>query len=264
MSGLLEPGDPSPILEFPGEPSSPFLIVVDHASSRIPKRLGSLGLPTSELERHIACDIGALAVARMTAEELGATLIAQCYSRLVIDCNRDPNHAASIPTVSEATPIPGNVHISTAEIDARRTEIFEPYQNRIGAILQARRTRGRRTILVTQHSMTPVYLGSRRSMHAAVLYIRDRSFAGLVLAGLREDPDLLVAENQPYAGSDEIDYTIPRHAESRGLPYVELEIRQDLVAEEIGQRAWSRRVCAALRYAEHRHFTEALSDSVHR
>ncbi len=36
---------------------------------------------------------------------------------------------------------------------------------------------------------------------------------------------------------DGIDYTIPRHAKARGLDYLELEVRQDLIAHEAGQGA---------------------------
>jgi predicted N-formylglutamate amidohydrolase len=87
-------------------------------------------------------------------------------------------------------------------------------------------------------------------MHAAVLYNRDRRFAGLVLDELRGEPGLVVGDNQPYFVSDETDYTIPRHGEARGLPHVEIEIRQDLIAEEAGQNEWAQRICRALRAAE--------------
>jgi predicted N-formylglutamate amidohydrolase len=90
-------------------------------------------------------------------------------------------------------------------------------------------------------------------MHAAVLYNRDRRFAGLVLDALRAGGDLHVADNEPYFVSDETDYTIPRHGEARGLPHVEIELRQDLVGDAAGQAAWARRLTAALQEAE-RHF----------
>ena len=83
-------------------------------------------------------------------------------------------------------------------------------------------------------------------MHGAVLYNRDRRFAGLVLEMLRREPGLIIADNEPYFVSDETDYTIPTHGEARGLPHVEIEIRQDLVRAESGQREWARRVAAAL------------------
>jgi predicted N-formylglutamate amidohydrolase len=168
---------------------------------------------------------------------------------LVIDCNRDPKVATSIPSISELREIPGNLALSSAGIAARRTEIFDPYHRGIRAAIDARIAAGRRTILVAQHTMTDVYRGVRRDMHAAVLYNRDRRFAGLVLEELRRDRSLIVADNQPYFVSDETDYTIPHHAEARSLPHVEIEVRQDLVGGELGQAAWAARIAHALEAA---------------
>jgi predicted N-formylglutamate amidohydrolase len=140
--------------------------------------------------------------------------------------------------------------LSEAEIAARRAEIFDPYHERLRALLDERQAAGRATILVAQHTMTDVFKGTRREMHAAVLYNRDRRFAGLVLDSLRRESALLIADNEPYFVSDETDYTIPRHGEARGLPHVEIEIRQDLVSDEAGQAAWAKRIAGALQNAE--------------
>jgi predicted N-formylglutamate amidohydrolase len=237
---LLGADEAPPFVEIGLQGRSNFVIVVDHAGRRIPRRLNDLGLPAFELQRHIAWDIGALGVARQVAAALDAPLVAQNYSRLVIDCNRDPKVPTSIPRLSES-----------ADIAVRRAEIFDPYHDRIRALLDERAAAGRPTILVAQHSMTAIYHGVRREMHAAVLYNRDRRFAGLVLDGLRREAGLTIADNQPYFVSDETDYTIPRHGEARGLPHVEIEIRQDLVGDDAGQAEWARRITRALQEAEH-------------
>ena len=247
---LLAPDEPPPFIEVGRQGRSNFVIVVDHASPRIPRRLNDLGLPASELRRHIAWDIGALGVARQVAAALDAPLVAQNYSRLVIDCNRDPTVATSIPRLSESTEIPGNIDLSDAEITARRTEIFDPYHDHLRALLDERKAAGQPTILVAQHSMTDIYKGARRDMHAAVLYNRDRRFAGMVLDRLRREAGLTIGDNEPYFVSDDTDYTIPRHGEARALPHVEIEIRQDLVSDEAGQAAWAGRITRALRDAE--------------
>lgn len=246
---LLAPDEPPPFAEVRPHGTSNIVIVVDHASARIPRRLKDLGVPPAELQRHIAWDIGALAVALQVSEALDAPLIAQSYSRLVIDCNRDPNSATSIPTISEHTEIPGNFGLTTAQKAARRAEIFDPYHDRIRVLLDARAAAGRPTILVAQHSMTHLFKGSRREMHAAVLYNRDRRFAGRVLDGLSREAGLVVAENQPYFLSDATDYSIPEHGEKRGLPHVEIEIRQDLLLREQGQQEWGERLTRILRDA---------------
>ena len=252
MSGfqLLEPDEPPSFIEFGRYGRSNFVILVDHAGRRIPRRLQDLGLDAAELQRHIAWDIGAMSVARQVAAALDATLVAQNYSRLVIDCNRHPEVATSIPRKSETVEIPGNIDLSDVEIAARRSEVFEPYHNRISELLDERLAAKRPTILVAQHTMTDVYHGARRGMHAAVLYNRDRRFAGFVLDALRRGGDLVVADNEPYFVSDETDYSIPHHGEARGLPHVELEIRQDLVSDEAGQTQWAGRITRALLEAE--------------
>jgi predicted N-formylglutamate amidohydrolase len=247
---LLALDEPPPFFESGIGGRSNFVIVVDHASHRIPRRLGTLGLPEGELLRHIGWDIGALAVAMQVAAALDAPLVAQNYSRLVIDCNRDPSVTSSIPAVGEALAIPGNIDLSAAAIAARRAEIFEPYHARIRALLDERKAAGRTTILVAQHSMTNVFKGVHRPMHAAILYNRDRRFAGLMLDRLRREPDLMVGDNEPYFVSDETDFTVPRHAEARGLPHVEIEIRQDLIGDQAGQTEWAQRLISALQAAE--------------
>ena len=255
---VLAADEPPAFLEIQAQGSSNFVIVVDHAGSRIPRALADLGLPPKELQRHIAWDIGALEVARGAAQALGAPLVAQNYSRLVIDCNRDPSVPSSIPLISESSDIPGNRNLEPSEIAARRVEIFEPYHSRIAELLDDRRAAGRPTILVAQHTMTDVYHGVRRAMHAAVLYNRDRRFAGLMLDQLRRDPCLVIADNEPYFVSDETDYTVPRHAEARSLPYVEIEIRQDLVTDAAGQAQWATRIAQALKEAEREFYGAAL------
>src|SRR5580700_5596937 len=167
---LLGTDEPAAFEEFNRHGRSRFVFAVDHASARVPARLADLGLPSHELQRHIAWDIGALAVAKRAAAMLDAPLIAQNYSRLVIDCNRDPGVATSIPVIAEFTPTPGNTDLAPAELAARRGEIFEPYHRQIRAVLDERLAAGRETILVAQHSMTNIFKGVTREMHAAVLY----------------------------------------------------------------------------------------------
>jgi predicted N-formylglutamate amidohydrolase len=247
---LLAPDEPSPVLASRREGRSAFVIAVDHASQRIPRCLATLGLDPADLERHIAWDIGALAVAQSVSAALDAPLVAQNYSRLVIDCNRRFGDATSIPTVSEATVIPGNRALTEEEISARQREIFEPYHRHLAGLLEERAAAGRRTILIVQHSMTNVFLGVRRKMHAAVLYNQDRRFAGCLLEALRSEASLIVGDNEPYSGKEQVGFTLPHHGENRGLPHVEVEIRQDLVQLPSGQAEWSHRMASALLAAE--------------
>lgn len=250
---LLSADEPPAVAETRRDGRSDFVILVDHASRRIPRSLKALGLPDSELIRHIAWDIGALGVAERVSEALDATLLAQNYSRLVIDCNRPSSAPTAIPPISEITVIPGNAALSEADREARRLAVHAPYHDHIAALLDERARQGRKTILIAQHTMTPIFKGSRRDMQAAVLYNRDGRFAVALRGALSDRAGSPVADNEPYAMTDDSDFTLPVHGERRGLPHVGIEIRQDLVETEAGQLLWADRVATALEIAR-RHF----------
>ncbi|MGL3106704.1 N-formylglutamate amidohydrolase [Bradyrhizobium sp. BR 1432] len=239
---LLGEGDIAPVHEVNTGGQSPFLLTADHYGRVLPGALGDLGIAESDLVRHIAWDIGIAGVAERLAKMLDAHLIAQRYSRLVIDCNRPPAVASSIPVISEATAIPRNEGISEWEREARRREIFVPYHHRIDAAI-ARRLHGKQpTVLVSLHSFTPVYAGVARPWHIGALYNRDTVLPQLLLKHLRAESDLVVGDNEPYAVSDHTDYTIPVHGEARGLVNTGIEIRQDLIADQSGQQQWAERL----------------------
>ena len=148
--------------------------------------------------------------------------------------------------ISEFTEIPGNRNLSRADRAARVAAIFTPYQNRITALLDARQAAGRRTVLVAMHSFTPNFKGERRDMQVGVLYNKDATLARIMLDLLRAEGDLIVGDNAPYAITGDSDYGIPVHGEQRGLPHVEIEIRQDLIADDIGQSEWAARFARLL------------------
>lgn len=243
---LLGAYESEPVTVYNADGTAPFLLVADHAGNVIPRALGRLGLDEAELARHIAWDIGIADVGRLSADALDATLILQNYSRLVIDCNRPLDVASSIPEISESTAIPGNVGLDQASRSARANEIFRPYHDRIEAELERRRQAGRTTALISLHSFTPVFKGEARPWHAAVLYNRDPRFARRLKALLNAEKEFTVGDNAPYTVSDATDYTIPVHAERRGLHHVLIEIRQDLIANQSGQREWAERLARLL------------------
>ncbi len=243
---LLTADDIPPVTVINPEGRSAFLIVSDHAGNRLPRSVGTLGLPAVDRERHIAWDIGIAGVCHALSELLDATLIQQNYSRLLIDCNRPLGAAQSIPAESDASPVPGNQGIGAAERRAREAGIFLPYHARIAAELDRRQAAGAPAILIAMHSFTPVFAGFVRPWHAGLLYHRDSPFARALLPLLRADAALTVGDNEPYAVSEATDWTIPEHGERRGIPHVGIEIRQDLVAESDGQRQWAERLAPLL------------------
>ncbi len=230
----LAPTDPDPVIAYDRGSSSPFVLVCDHAGRRTPAELGDLGLPPDAWERHIAWDIGAFGLAQALARRLGgACLIAQAYSRLVIDCNRHPDRADAIVAVADGTAAPGNRDLTPQARRARVEAIHTPYHLAISAELDARAARGLSTALILLHSFTPVMAGRVRPWEVGVLHGGNRlSLAALDWLGRRAE--LTVGDNEPYA-MDEVDYTAPTHAGPRGLEYLELETRQDLIADPAGQ-----------------------------
>lgn len=241
---LLAADEADPVSVLNPQGGSRFLLTADHAGRAIPRALAGLGVAAADMERHIAWDIGIAGVTRLLAEALDATAVMQRYSRLVIDCNRQPAVPSAFPEISEATVIPGNQCLDQAAKLARREAIFDPYHREIDRVLKSRA--GRAVHYIAMHSFTPVYHGVARPMHVAVLYNR-RPALSMALAGLlRAEPGLVVAENDPYRVSDATDYGVPVHAEAGGIDYIEIEIRQDLISAQAGQMEWAARLARLL------------------
>ena len=240
---LLANEDP-PVIEINPRGSSPFVIVCEHAGRRIPERLGTLGLPESELTRHIAWDIGAEPVSRMLAEALDAPLVLQRYSRLVYDCNRPPENPGAMPVVSETTRIPGNAGLTATEMMERIDAIYRPFHAALSHLLDQRAARGQATQLITMHSYTPVFKGERRAVEFGLLHHHDDRLCRRLLP-LFADFDARL--NEPYAPRHGVCHTTDLHAEARGIPYAMVEIRHDLIAATEGQSAWANRLAVALK-----------------
>ncbi len=239
---ILGGDDPPAVVVARPEGTSPIFLTCGHAGKRIPRSLDSLQLDEPDLSRHIAWDIGAADMAGALSERFDATLVSQTYSRLVIDCNRPTEVPGSIPEVSDGTPIPGNIGIDPRQAEARIAEIFRPYHERIAALLDARRDAGRPTLLVAVHSFTPVFGGIERPWHIGLAYNRDRRLAAILIELLALEPGLCVGDNEPYSTSDTTDYTLPVHGEQRGIPHVQIEVRQDLVGDAAGRARWIGRI----------------------
>lgn len=243
---LLGTDDPAPFTVHRAHGDSPFVLIADHAGQRIPARLGDLGLAQAELDRHIGWDIGIAGLAERLSERLDAFAILQTYSRLVIDCNRPLEAPGSIVAVSDGTAVPGNEGLDDDAKTARALEIFAPYHARITQELDRRSEQSPAPVLISLHSFTPVFAGFVRPWHTGVLYHRDARLAHALRDALRAEAGLVVGDNQPYAVSDTSDFAVPVHGEQRGLLHVELEIRQDLIADTAGQEEWAERLARIL------------------
>ncbi len=217
---------------------SPFLLICDHASNRVPAELEDLGLLPEQLELHIAYDIGAATMTRELARLLQAPALLSCTSRLVIDANRVTDHPTSIAEVSDGVTVPGNLHLDQAERRRRIARYFEPYHRAITAELESALAAGRRPILVSLHSFTAVMEGYQRPWEVGVLWDEDDRMAAPLIAALTAR-GLTVGDNQPYSGGTDFAFTMRHHALPLDLPQVLLEVRQDLIAEERQARGWA-------------------------
>jgi predicted N-formylglutamate amidohydrolase len=231
---LLSPDDPSPFVVTNPGGSSPLLLIGDHAGRAIPAKLGDLGLPPGELSRHIAWDIGVAGLGARLAERLDACFIRQTYSRLVFDCNRRFEDPSAIAEVSDRTPIPANQGLSLAEKQVRLHEIYRPYEAAIAQALDLRAKSGCKSLVFSLHSFTPVYQGFVRPWRYGVIHRDDSPLSSAVLSLLQRQFGEAAGDNLPYA-MDGTDNTVDVHALPRGLDYLELEVRQDLIADEAGQ-----------------------------
>jgi predicted N-formylglutamate amidohydrolase len=216
--------------------TAPLLIIVDHASNHVPPGV-DLAIDPGLLDNHIAIDIGSAELAEGLAAELGATAILATVSRLVIDMNRDPCCQGLVPTTSDGHVIPGNLALSATDRDLRVRAIHAPYHESVAAEIAARRP----ALLISLHSFTPklaVATQAVRPWPVGILYNTDARAAQLALAMLAAR-GLHVGDNQPYSGRD-LNYTMNRHAEATGIPYLGFEIRNDLLRDTAGIRQWTR------------------------
>ncbi|MDX3901782.1 MAG: N-formylglutamate amidohydrolase [Sphingobium sp.] len=239
IGDILGPDDPLPVRVFNAQGASPFLLLGDHAGSVIPAALRDLGLSAADRARHIALDIGVRGMGEALASQLDACFLHQTYSRLVVDCNRDPAGVEAMPDLADGMRVPGNIGLTDSERAARIAAIHAPYHDAIAATLDTRQARGQETILLSLHSFTPSMGGESRPWHAGVLYWRgDTGFALRLLRALEQREDMVIGDNAPYR-MDATDYTVPLHAFPRGCAYAEIEVRQDLIADPAGQMRWA-------------------------
>lgn len=240
----------APVRTVNADGKGPFVIVVDHASNRIPPRWGDLGLPPADRIRHIAWDPGALAVSLRLSELLDAPVVHSTVSRLVIDCNRDLDAVDLVPTTSEHTQIPGNAAVTADDRQWRIGAAHVPFHDAIDRLLAAREAAGLATILVCMHSFTPTYKGKVRPWPIGLIHARDQRYTAALRDALAtEAPDLNIGWNEPYSALNGVTYTLEHHGDGRGLDATMIEIRHDEILEPGGVALWAARLARCLEAA---------------
>jgi predicted N-formylglutamate amidohydrolase len=218
--------------------AGPFLLVCDHASNHMPAEFGGLGLGAADLVRHIAWDPGALGVSRRMSANLDAPLVRSNASRLLIDCNRPLDAPDLITPMSESTIIPGNIGLSPARRQERIERFYNPFHSVVDAILSARLDKCLSPGVIAVHSFNPVYLGIARPWQVGIIHDEDSAWALCLVDHLRARTNFTVGINEPYSPSDRVYHTLERHARSRSLPAVMIEVRNDEIASEKQQAYW--------------------------
>ncbi len=212
---------------------TPVLLLCDHASNHVPNDI-DLGIAPDLLDRHIGVDIGAGPLTRALAAELSASAVLGTVSRLVIDLHREPDHPGLIPVESDGHTIPGNVGTDRG---ARIARFYAPYHRAIRNVV----ARLRPQLIVAIHSFTPRLEagdGIDRPWHVGILSNRDRRAADVALASLSARTSLTTGDNAPYSGR-ELNLTLNRHAEARGIPSFSVEVRNDLIRDDAGVSDWT-------------------------
>lgn len=204
------------------------LTIVDHASNHVPYGI-DLGIDPALLESHIAWDIGAAEL----AEALGYPAFLATVSRLVIDMNREDYAPGVVPMHSDGIQIPGNCGDTTARV----SDYWHPYHDALERKIKEMKPR----LLVSLHSFTP-QLSSRptevRPWEMGVLYNNDDRAARTAIP-LLNAAGVIVGDQLPYSGKA-LNATMNRHGERTGVPYLGVEVRQDLIDSATGIEKWAR------------------------
>lgn len=222
------------------------IILCDHAENTLPSSYGTLGLDPAQLQRHIGYDIGAKALCEKLADQLNATLVMSRFSRLLIDPNRGMDDPTLIMRLSDGAVVPGNASHDAGERSRRLMSYYKPYDD---AITRARthvaNVTGRAPVLLSVHSFTPIWRGHPRPWHAGVLWDTDDRFVRPLIEALEAQGDLIVGDNEPYRGELPGD-TMHRHGTMTGTAHALLEVRQDLIHNEVGVEEWAGRLTPML------------------
>jgi predicted N-formylglutamate amidohydrolase len=243
---LLAADEPAPVWTHNTEADSDLLLVCDHADNFVPRALGALGVPARALERHIAYDIGIAPVTRMMADALGAPAVFSHFSRLIVDPNRQLDDPTLTPAIADETVVPGNREVSPDELEARLQSFFWPYHTAVARQLDAMAARGRTPVLLSMHSFTPVLRGRERPWEIGILWDYDERLP-VPLMQRAAARGWRVGDNEPYSARDGHGYTQHVHGDKRGLANALVEIRQDLIDTQRGQRAWAQEMVELLR-----------------
>lgn len=206
------------------------LFSCEHGSARVPAPWRPRPADRRLLESHWGYDIGARHLSLRLAHYAQSCAVISRFSRLLIDPNRAPTEPSLILKDCGGE---GQPRFNQApDLQARLERFHHPFHQALDATLRQQRPR----LLLSIHSFTPCYRGQNRHQEAGVLFDRYDDLALAWLAALKKE-GLDAYENEPWSGKDGLIYSAKRHGEAHAIPYLELEIRQDLIRSQ--RRAWA-------------------------
>jgi len=227
-----------------------YLVICDHASNNIPIEYKNLDISKKDLESHRAFDLGASEVAIELSNLLSCNLVMANFSRLLIDPNRGKDDPTLIPKISEGKIIKGNVNISMSEDDTERSKrihrFYLPYHEQINRYINKSLDNERIPKILSIHSFTPIWKGKKREIDIGILWDKDDRLSKIFLNSLK---NIKLGHNKPYSGRLKND-TLYKHATSRGIPHVLIEIRQDLLKKEKDKLQWAKKIHNVLKENE--------------
>jgi len=210
------------------------LIVVDHASNHVPRNV-DLGISLEYYDDHIAYDIGTAEVAQYMTDDSNFLAVLGGVSRLVVDLNRYPDEEAVIPVHSDGVEITNNILDEVARIE-RIQKYYDPYHKRVAKLIRDLEPR----LVLSLHSFSPTLRTNpqlERPWDIGVLYNEIEEPSKLALQYLNGRP-LKVGDQLPYSGK-ELNATMNRQAEVIQQLYFGVELRQDLISFDTGQRRFA-------------------------
>ena len=229
-------------IDIDGPSANDMLLIADHASNYVPDHI-ALGVPAAVMREHVALDIGVAPLAEQLCARLGCAAVLGGVSRLLIDLNREEDAAGLIPVVSDGHIIPGNADLSPTHRAERIAHYWKPYHNHIAELVSA----DRHKLLISLHSFTPrlATCNADRPWQIGILYNEDDRAARIALP-LLEQAGIVAGDNLPYSGKV-LNATMNRHAEANGIPYLGIEVRQDLILDRAGVTGWAERLSPIIR-----------------
>lgn len=207
-----------------GEGAGDVVFTCEHASGRLPER--SWGDDAWLAETHWAVDLGIAPLTRGLVERFGSRGVLARWSRLLIDANRPLYSRTLFRDVAEGRAVRMNHDLNDGERLERIVRWWQPYHDAVDAMVKEAPSK----LLVSMHSFTPVYEGEVREVEIGVLFDDEDELAHRI-AGLLQPSGYAVRMNEPYSGKGGMMFSCYKHAKQNGLPGIELEIRQDLLAD---------------------------------